>query len=920
MKDIQLSENFKRLIFYIQSVFRSKLFAVWFLIISLGLIFSKTISNFLANHILFGRVEISNKYFNVFFLIIVAAIILRFCWYFLINFRMSNFKILLITSLSIVYYFGIRDNDSLLVLEKFNENFLYADILLLTGSLTIVLFFRNFLGNILWYDAIDVKIKKKLYLKNNTSSQLYLEDIPVDGSEKNELDSFAKELGGMFINFKPQQAFIVGIRAKWGFGKTTFLKRLEYLIKYEQSQDISPIVFWFNTWQTQDDKGIVKNFFDLFKKELSFYNGNIESTINKYVGKLLSVVYAKEVRVIKAFSDDLIGESNTIKDYYGQIEKILEKLDRQIIVMVDDLDRLDKSEILGTLRVLRNAANFKNVIFICGVDKEYLIKNAQIENNYLDKIFNLEIDLPSINSTNLFMILKDLVLDSKALSQIGDNLIQDSKFSSIKNLNDVIIEEFSKVFYIDDNLDLADLADLDLLDLVISQNDERQEFEIIPLLPSLFFKSRRDIKRFYNYLLTNLKILKKVSDINLHDYILFHLMLFKYDWLKKYFEDGSFHIWMDGEFHYKFLSENLDKFEFIQNESVLDKKIIYTILSRLFPRVDNANEKGINQKRYFPIYLNNNIFNESFSYLELINAHEDFKLKELAENIDDNYLLNDIKVFLLKEENINKIEYYKQAIDILKGTYFKNISDSELSEFIDYGEKNYSNDFLDMCEKLIFTDIENNFGSFLTDLNFYYNTFPKDVNIHNPNNGSFENFFRERSKTNKELPSNFILLNKVIVRKCVIILMKKLLENSDSKLNIYRLASMGVEKYFQYFKFGYYYEEIQKQIQNFFKTYFKEIFLKQEPSLFVNSMDLQYFANIFVDETEKVNINKQTDEIIKRNRFSADDLNRKNFMLNGLHNFQEFLKNFETDNDFNEEELKKYEEFLIIFEQRIQRI
>ena len=150
--------------------------------------------------------------------------------------------------------------------------------------------------------------------------------------------------------------------------------------------------------------------------------------------------------------------------------------------------------------------------------------------------------------------------------------------------------------------------------------------------------------------------------------------------------------------------------------------------------------------------------------------------------------------------------------------------------------------------------------------------------------------------------------------------MKKLLENSDSKLNIYRLASMGVEKYFQYFKFGYYYEEIQKQIQNFFKTYFKEIFLKQEPSLFVNSMDLQYFANIFVDETEKVNINKQTDEIIKRNRFSADDLNRKNFMLNGLHNFQEFLKNFETDNDFNEEELKKYEEFLIIFEQRIQRI
>ena len=94
-------------------------------------------------------------------------------------------------------------------------------------------------------------------------------------------------------------------------------------------------------------------------------------------------------------------------------------------------------------------------------------------------------------------------------------------------------------------------------------------------------------------------------------------------------------------------------------------------------------------------------------------------------------------------------------------------------------------------------------------------------------------------------------------------------------------------------------------MNDFFKINFKIIFLTQELSLFVNSLDLQYFASIYVDETEKVKINKQADEVIKRDRFSADDLKRKSFMLNGLHNFQEFLKNFETENDFNEDELKK---------------
>jgi len=58
---------------------------------------------------------------------------------------------------------------------------------------------------------------------------------------------------------------------------------------------------------------------------------------------------------------------------YDDINEIIEKIDRKLFVFVDDIDRLNKAEILETLRILRNIAGFKNVIFICGFDRDYVI-------------------------------------------------------------------------------------------------------------------------------------------------------------------------------------------------------------------------------------------------------------------------------------------------------------------------------------------------------------------------------------------------------------------------------------------------------------------------------------------------------------------------------------------------------------------
>src|SRR5690606_40648174 len=138
-------------------------------------------------------------------------------------------------------------------------------------------------------------------------------------------------------------------------------------------------------------------------------------------------------------------------------------------------------------------------------------------------------------------------------------------------------------------------------------------------------ETRRDIKRFYNSLITNINILEKLEDVDVDDYLLFKLLIFKYSWIYNEFSNKKINNWL-GNFMVLKLNY-VGKLDFLENKqlSQLDEFTIYTVLNRLFPNVSPENlvtdgSNKINQRRYFPLYLNNNVYNESFSYSELLDS------------------------------------------------------------------------------------------------------------------------------------------------------------------------------------------------------------------------------------------------------------------------------------------------------------
>src|SRR5690606_35071318 len=88
----------------------------------------------------------------------------------------------------------------------------------------------------------------------------------------------------------------------------------------------------------------------------------------------------------------------------------------------------------------------------------------------------------------------------------------------------------------------------------------------------------------------------------------------------------------------------------------IDKCTINSVLEILFPKGTEQlyGIKKINQRRYLPLYLNNDLFQTSFRYTELVNALQDLSMIDLIENKIQNrddkaYLLHEIKGFLLEK-------------------------------------------------------------------------------------------------------------------------------------------------------------------------------------------------------------------------------------------------------------------------------
>ncbi|WP_408049866.1 P-loop NTPase fold protein [Tenacibaculum halocynthiae] len=879
---------FKRL--YINSysfLFKNKkVLLLGFLLITINLLFLGKFSRFLGTNISVPKsdfIEIQ-KTINWIYLIFTIVFIIILYNVIKLNYRLSRYWYFWTVYISVIYiflrkskYLDFHTINSFPLSWLNNLNLYYSDVIFLLPAFSLLVFLKNIFTK----------------AKNNTPSIYLKEDLPLNGTDsvQNEkvIDKIVKSIDG----FYPEVAFVIGINAKWGKGKTSFLNRLKKKLILK-NKDL--ILFDFNAWQHQDEKTIINNFFGLLSEKLSKYNQNASDSIQKYLNSLLALEDNTYSKGLKQISQTLFSDTPSINSFYLNIQKNVKDTGKQIIVFVDDLDRLNKEEINEAIRLLRNIANFNNIIFICGLDRSYLERKGELEAGYLDKIFNLEINLPEQNEKNFLEALVNYI--KKTSNNILDEkkkekLIETLYYNKTENTN--LANRFDPTHTQSIFSSKSNFPEISI-DNVINVNTDNN-VEKTSLNPSLFFDSIRDVKKFYNKLIFNLQILEKLSNINIYDYILFHLLIFKYPWMYELFNDKIISQWLTTQNGNELIFNN-EKYKKVHSEifsktplNNIDSIVINTVLDELFNKHRKGQEIRINQKRYLPIYLNNNIFNDSLNYSQIIEAIDNFKVEKLIEDIknDDNEIeyLEDIKNQIIKRENLQNLKGFKELFLLINNNIIREISSTEIVSVLAWALNAESGinkkELKTLLNTIVFVKIDNRLGLFLRELNIHYtNNKGSELKIKSPH------LIRNKNHSIEQLE----LIDKEYVKEKLITLFSNFLKETKNLSSVIDILHWCVEYSFTDLNFYLYYQEIS----NLFKEYLSEN-LKEFIEIGINNLDYNFLATIFSNENK--------DEIIQgaiKVSNSVGNLTQQfnpykiKFIETGLNNFIDFLNKKSNDN------------------------
>lgn len=240
---------------------------------------------------------------------------------------------------------------------------------------------------------------------DDTSPRL-LSDSAIEEPNEDLLgySDFAKDLADTINTRIPRQDFVIGIYGTWGSGKSTILNFTEHFLK---EQNDSPLIIRFNPWWFSGQADLIKKFFDQLESGLDEDGrfDNIRDNISDFALSLSNIPISSATGVPAEQFLALIGELSATegKDLDGLKEEISEELrlaDRQIVIMIDDIDRLTQDEIKQMFRLVKSVADFPNITYILAFDQQVVINALEGEQGvysgeeYLDKIIQLPKHVP----------------------------------------------------------------------------------------------------------------------------------------------------------------------------------------------------------------------------------------------------------------------------------------------------------------------------------------------------------------------------------------------------------------------------------------------------------------------------------------------------------------------------------------------
>lgn len=242
----------------------------------------------------------------------------------------------------------------------------------------------------------------------------YSADQPVKNKEHDVFRryEFSMRIANSVINKKDKNCITIGLYGAWGVGKTSVLNFIcEELNKHPEKIKIIN----FNPWRYKGEEDLLINFFQEITKNL---DKNLYSTfeiISKKADKLkiiapllnLATKYFSGGTSKMDFSDLFkFLSSADVEVLKTRVNTYLSQSEYSLVVIIDDIDRLDKQEMYSIMKLVKLTADFLNTTYILSFDDKVVASaigdrfaGGGIDSgfNFLEKIIQVPIKIPQIS-------------------------------------------------------------------------------------------------------------------------------------------------------------------------------------------------------------------------------------------------------------------------------------------------------------------------------------------------------------------------------------------------------------------------------------------------------------------------------------------------------------------------------------------
>jgi hypothetical protein len=268
-----------------------------------------------------------------------------------------------------------------------------------------------------------------------------LERIEVDVLGVRE---FAVKIAQSMLAQSGNSGLVYGLEGTWGSGKSSIANEIlwQCLELHDGTKSGKPIIVRFDPWILRGVQPLVGALLEEIKSGIIQASLDSNSLVKKISGGIQSIAakgseYRQAVIAVSEFSGvlaeaalldptgtaspscNLLSKAMTLgarfiprradeptlpvrslKHHKHRVSESIRALNRQLIITIDDIDRLDPEEIMEVLRLVRSVADFSNTVYLLNYDPRIVasaskqLHGGEVPSSYLEKIVNIPIRVP----------------------------------------------------------------------------------------------------------------------------------------------------------------------------------------------------------------------------------------------------------------------------------------------------------------------------------------------------------------------------------------------------------------------------------------------------------------------------------------------------------------------------------------------